>query len=59
MCVLHSGHQYKKKPSEVFLKNVTTGGTVTLLLKSRVYRTGMFLMHKYLTVWIGNAQGTR
>lgn len=59
MCVLHSGHRCKKKPSEVFVKNTTTGGTVKLLLKSRVYRTGMFLVHKYVTVWMGNAQGTR
>lgn len=51
MCVLHSGHQYKKKPSKVFVKNVTTGGTAMLLLESRVCRTGMFLMHKYVTVW--------
>lgn len=43
MCVLHKGHQYKKKPSEVFVKNTTTGGTV-ILLKSRVYRTGVFLI---------------
>lgn len=59
MCVLHSGHQYKKKPSEVFVKNTTTGSTVMLLLKSTVYRTGMLLMQKYFTVWMGNAQGTR
>lgn len=59
MCVLHSGHRYKKKPSEVFVKNITAGGTVMLLLKSRVYRTGMFLMLKHVTVRIGNAQGTR
>lgn len=51
MCVLHSGHQYKKKPSKVFVKNVITGGTAMLLLKSRVCRTGMFLLHKYVTVW--------
>lgn len=56
MCVLHSGHRYKKQPSEVFVKNVTT---VMLLLKSRVYRTGMFLMHKHVTIWTGNAQGIR
>lgn len=59
MCVLHSGHWYKKKPSEVFVKNITSGGTVMLVLKSTVYRIGMFLMHKYVTVWMGNAQGTR
>lgn len=44
------GGHYKKQPSQLFLKNIMIEGTLILLVKYKIYITGMLLLYIYMYV---------